>query len=96
MLSYLWLGKFLSNCLCLDEQPCVMQTTFMGRSFPSLTASRGASQMAGRSYVFGKDDSNSGAPLTDGPDGTALVPSLLACHPCMLLIRLNYMLVQTI
>ncbi len=52
--------------------------------------------MAGRSYVFGKDDSNSGAPLTDGPDGTALVPSLLACHPCMLLIRLNYMLVQTI
>ena len=73
-----------------------MQTTFMGRSVPSLTASRGASQMASRSYVFGKDDSNSGAPLTDGPDGTAPVPSLLACHRCMLLIWLNYTLVQTI
>ncbi|KAL0051020.1 hypothetical protein WJX82_000735 [Trebouxia sp. C0006] len=55
------------------QAPLVQKTTFMGRSFPSLTASRGASQMAGRSYVFGKDDSNSGAPLTDGPDGTALV-----------------------
>ncbi len=73
-----------------------MQTTFMGRSVPSLTASRGASQMASRSYVFGKDDSNSGAPLTDGPGGTAPVSSLLACHHCMLLIRLTYTLVQTI
>ena len=52
--------------------------------------------MASRSYVFGKDDSNSGAPLTDGPGGTAPVSSLLACHHCMLLIRLTYTLVQTI
>ncbi len=67
----------------------------MGRSVPSLTASR-ASQMASRSYVFGKDDSNSGAPPTDRPDGTAPVPSLLACHHCMLLIWLNTTLVRTI
>ena len=52
--------------------------------------------MASRSYVFGKDDSNSGAPLTDGPDGTALVPSLLACHHRMLLTQLKDTLVQTI
>lgn len=73
-----------------------MQTTFMGRSVPSLTAPRGASQMASRSYVFGKDDSNSGAPITAGPDNTALVSSLLACHYCMLLTQLSDMLVQTI
>ena len=52
--------------------------------------------MASRSYVFGKDDSNSGAPITAGPDNTALVSSLLACHYCMLLTQLSDMLVQTI
>ncbi|KAA6429962.1 MAG: hypothetical protein FRX49_00394 [Trebouxia sp. A1-2] len=55
------------------QPPLVKKTTFMGRSVPSLTAPRGASQMASRSYVFGKDDSNSGAPITAGPDNTALV-----------------------
>lgn len=33
----------------------------MGRSMPSMAGARGASQMASRSYVFGRDDSNSAA-----------------------------------
>ena len=54
----------------------------MGRSVPALTGARAASQMASRSYVFGRDDSNSAAPPTDGPSGSTGVCSLY--HPdCM-------------
>ena len=63
----------VSSGLCL-------QTSFMGRSVPALTLSRAASQMASRSYVFGKDDSNSAAPPTDGPGATAAVCSMLDYH----------------
>ena len=38
----------------------------MGRSVPVLAGARGASQMASRSYVFGRDDSNGAAVSTDG------------------------------
>lgn len=46
--------------------PATQKATFMGRSVPALAAARGASQMASRSYVFGRDDSNSAAAPTDG------------------------------
>ena len=42
------------------------QATFMGRSLPVLTGARGVSQAASRSYVFGRDDSNSAAAPADG------------------------------
>ena len=50
-----------------------MQATFLGRSVSVLAGARAASQMASRSYVFGRDDSNSAAAPTEGPSNTAQV-----------------------
>lgn len=48
----------------------------MGRSVPAMAAARGASQMASRSYVFGRDDSNSAAAPTDG-SGAQVQPPVM-------------------
>lgn len=52
----------------------------MGRNVPVMAGARGASQMASRSYVFGRDDSNSAAALTDGSN--AQVHLLSCCCAC--------------
>ena len=48
----------------------------MGRSVPVMPGARGASQMASRSYVFGRDDS---AGPTDGSNAQV---QLLSCYCC--------------
>ena len=53
-----------------------LQATFMGRSVPVLAGAWAASQMASRSYVFGRDDSNSAAAPTDGVSGGGQVQPL--------------------
>ena len=45
----------------------------MGRSLRVLTGARGVSQAASRSYVFGRDDSNSTAALADSSGNTSVV-----------------------
>ena len=50
----------------------------MGRSVPVMAAgARNASQMASRSYVFGRDDSNSAAAPTDGSSAQVPPPPML-------------------
>lgn len=51
----------------------------MGRSVPVMAGARGASQMASRSYVFGRDDSNGAAAPTDGSN---VQVQLLSCCCC--------------
>lgn len=45
-----------------------LQTSFMGRSIPVVNGARAVSQMASRSFVFGRGDSNSAGPPDDGMD----------------------------
>ena len=52
----------------------------MGRSMPSMAGARGASQMASRSYVFGRDDSNSAAAPMDSSNAQVQLLSPCCCH----------------
>ena len=52
----------------------------MGRSMPTMAGACGASQMASRSYVFGRDDSNSAAAPIDGSNAQVRPLFSCCCH----------------
>ena len=54
----------------------------MRRSVPVMAGARGASHMASRSYVFGRDDSNSAAVPTDGSNAQVQLLSACCCCCC--------------
>lgn len=72
--------------LCHSAQPMkalwMLQTSFMGRKIPVVSGAREASQLASRSFVFGRGDSNSAGPPEGGPDAAVQVSTLSLHEEC--------------